>query len=90
VTDEQLNQRFTQIAQAFAHILEASDQHAAEMADIRKAQAAFADNDRKLQARIEAIAEETSNNAKLVAETSKAIANLEKQWQAYVSRMPRQ
>jgi len=52
-------------------------------AKIQQVQAEYAENDRRLQARIEAIAEVTNKN-------SEAIANLEKQWQAYLTTLPRQ
>jgi hypothetical protein len=94
MTDEQLDKRFTQIAQAFEFLLhdreEADKTHTAEMAEIRKAQAdlaraqaEFAENDRRLQARIEAIAEVTNKN-------SEEITRITREWQAYLRTRPPQ
>jgi hypothetical protein len=94
MTDEQLNQRFTQIAQAFEFLLHDMEAlkttHTAEMAEIRKAQVEFADNDRKLQARIEAIVEATNKNSEEIARNSEEIARLTREWTAYLRTRPPQ
>jgi hypothetical protein len=76
MTDEQLDHRFTQIAQAFEHLLIVTERHSAQIGELIA-------NDSRIQARIEAIAEVTNKN-------SEEIARITREWQAYLRTRPPQ